>query len=154
QHLPAVDAGHDDVEEDEVGSVVLDRLERVLGAFGFAYGVALDLEVHPHVLAQTGVIVDDEHERPAGLARRPGAVDEELEVAPSVAPVATRRVEGRDPALVRPLADRRLCDPEELGRLAEGEPLGLAAGLPAVRRRSGKAVHRPKLPKASATSNL
>ena len=144
QHLPAVDARHDDVEQDELGRLVLDHRERLLGARRLADRVALHLEVDAHELAQARVVVDDEHERARPLAAGAGAVEEQLEVAAAVAAVAARRVERRHAALVGPLADRRLGDAEELGRLAERQPVGLASSV-RVCRGSVTAKSYPKL---------
>ena len=73
---------------------------------------------------------------PLGLPAGAGAVEERLEVAAPVAPVAAGRVEGRHAALVGPLADRRLGHAEELGRLAERQPVGLARSRLVSRGRS------------------
>jgi len=64
EHLPAIDAGHHDVEQHERGCLVFERLQRLVGARRLADGVALHLQVDAHELAQALVVVDDEHERP------------------------------------------------------------------------------------------
>src|SRR5262249_34562651 len=101
----------------------------------FTHRVALHLEVDPHDFPHLRVVVDQQHERAArGLAgSRP--VEERLEVDALIAPMAARRVEGWDAAEVGPLADRALGYAEELRRLAEVQPLALAAGGPPRIRR-------------------
>ena len=68
QHLPAVDLGHHHVEQDQVGRLVLEGGEALLGARGLAHRVALHLEVHADELAKAFVVVDDQDQR-AGLHR-------------------------------------------------------------------------------------
>ena len=45
QELPAVDSGHHDVEEHELGCLVLDRLERARRVRGLRDRVAREIEV-------------------------------------------------------------------------------------------------------------
>src|SRR5207253_2061785 len=133
QHLPAVDMRHHHVEEDQVGLRLLDRRHALLGARGLAHGVALELEVDADELAHPLVVVDEEDER-AGptLPSRSRAVEEVLQVEAAVAPVPAGGVEGRDAALVGPLANRALRHAQEAGRLAERQPLGLTASAAAA----------------------
>src|SRR4029077_18181584 len=144
---PAVDARHHDVEQDEIGRLVGDRLECLVCAFGLADGVTLDLEVDAHVFAKANVVVDDKHERPARLPGRAGPVDERLEVPTAIAPVTTGRVEGGDPALVGPFPDRRLRDTEEFRRLPKRQPFRLAGRGTAVGGGSWITAHGLNLPK-------
>ena len=120
-------------------------VERLVGARGLANRVPLDLEVDPHVLAEARVVVDDEDERAGGGTARPRPLEERLEVAPPVAPVAARRVERGHAALVGPLPDRRLSDAEELRSLAERQPVRLGRRRPPARVR-----HAEKVAKAFA----
>jgi hypothetical protein len=132
QHLPAVHSRHHHVEEDQVGRLLLERGEALLAARGLTHGVALELEAGAHKAAQARVVVDDQHQRPALRApARPGAVEEGVEVAATVAPVLAGRVEGRQATHVGPLADRALRNAEVLRGLAKREPFGLlASGSP------------------------
>ena len=110
------------------GALVRDRGKGLLAALGLADRVAGRLEAHPQELAQPRIVVDDQDERPATVAAaRAGAVDEGLEVLEPESPVTSGRVEGTHPAVVRPLADRRLRHAEELRRLPERQPVGLGA---------------------------
>ena len=128
QQLPAVDARHHDVEQNELGGLLLaspraPRLRRpprrpcsprARGSRARTRGPR--------------VVVDDEDERAGRRSARARAVDEQLEVAAPEAAVAARRVERGHPALVGPLADRRLGDAEELRRLPERQPVRLDVG--------------------------
>ena len=51
EHLPAVHARHHHVEEDQVGRLLLERAQALLGVACLADDVALELEVGAHVLA-------------------------------------------------------------------------------------------------------
>jgi hypothetical protein len=106
QELPAVDPGHDEVEQHEVGRLVLDRRARLLGAVRLAHGVAAELEVRAQELAQARVVVDDQHERAALPPARARTVDEGLEVDAPEASVPARGVEGGKASVIRPLPDR------------------------------------------------
>ena len=107
--------------------MALDRGETFVGARRLLHVVALPLELDPDELAHPLVVVDEQDGRARLLAARARAGEERLEIAAPEAPVAAGRVEGRDAALIRPLADRALGDAEEARGLAEGQPLGLAA---------------------------
>jgi hypothetical protein len=127
QHLPAVDVRHHHVEQDEVGRGLLQHAEPLVGVAGLAHGVALHLEVHPDVLPQAWIVVDDQDDRARARGGvRSGALEEGIEVTAPVAAVAAGRVEGGHAPLVRPLADRALGHAEVLRRLSEGEPIRLA----------------------------
>src|SRR5262249_12041618 len=60
QHLPAVDVGHDHVEEAELGLAGLDRGEPLVGARRLLHVVALALELDPDELAHPLVVVDEQ----------------------------------------------------------------------------------------------
>jgi len=126
KHLPAVDLRHHHVDQDQVGRLLVDRGEALVGPPSLPDGVALGLEMDAHVLSQRRVVVDDQDER-AGPRLAAGArpLEERVEVAAPVPAVAARRVEGGHAAEVRPLADRALRDAEVLRRLAQGQPVGL-----------------------------
>src|SRR5262249_13121078 len=112
QHLPAVDVRHHHVEEDELGLASLDRGEAFVRARGLLHVVALPLELYPDEFPHPFVIVDEKDARACLLTARTGASGERFEVAPAETPVASRRVEGRHTALIRPLANRALGDAE------------------------------------------
>src|SRR5204862_4305731 len=107
---------------------VLDRPEPFRRACRLADGVALELEVDAHELADGVVVVDEEDEWPGlRVTARAGAVEERLEVRPPVPAVAARCVERGHAAVVRPFPNRALGDAEEPCRLAEGEPLAVVS---------------------------
>src|SRR5882724_7791175 len=58
EHLPAVDARHDNVEQDEVGCGVLDRSKSFVGTCRLANGVPVEGETDSNQLAQACVVVD------------------------------------------------------------------------------------------------
>src|SRR5215216_2808098 len=60
EHLPPVHLGHHHVEEDQVGRLLLEHLQALLGAPRFAHGVPLHLEVDAYELPETLVVVDDQ----------------------------------------------------------------------------------------------
>src|SRR5215204_1343237 len=129
QHLPAVDLGHHHVEEDEVGGLLFQDLEPLLGTRGLAHRVALHLEVDADELAQALVVVDDQ-DQPTGAfgpsrERSAAALEELVEVAAPVPAMTSRRVERGQPAAVGPLADRALRHAEILRGLAERQPVRL-----------------------------
>ena len=111
------------------GLRALDRGEPLVGARRLLHVVALALELEPDELAHPLVVVDEQDASGRLLAARARAGEERLEVAAAEPAMAAGRVEGRDAALVRPLADRALGDAEEPRRLPERQPLGLAAAL-------------------------
>ena len=128
QHFPTVHLGHHHVQQDEVGRLLLECGEPLLGAAGLAHRVALELEVHAHVLADALVVVHDQDERPdCARFAGTGMLEEGLEIGAPVTAVAARRVERRHALEVGPLPDRALRDAEVLRRLAQGQPL---VGLP------------------------
>ena len=130
QHSPAVHARHHHVEKDELRLLLaLEHRHSVVRGACVEHGVALELEARAHVLAHAVVVVDHEHRRARVLPRaRTRALEELVEVRTAVAPMATRRIEGGDASVVRPLPDRALSDAEVLGGLAEGQPVGLGGG--------------------------
>ena len=115
--------------------LVLQREKPVFCVGRFADRVALHLEVDAHHLADLGIVVDEQNKRAARRLARPRPLEERLEVAALVAPVAAGRIESRNPPEIRPFADRALRDAEKLRRLAQGQPVAVAAsGPPCVGR--------------------
>ena len=128
EHLPAVDVRHHHVEEHEVRLCLRNRSQPFVRAACLTHRVALELEIHPHELADLVVVVDEQDERARLRApARSRTVEERLQVGAPVATVTARGVEGRHPALIRPFANRALGNPEETGRLPEREPLAVVA---------------------------
>src|ERR1700676_1736323 len=56
--LDAVDAGHHDVEDDQIGTLLLDLGKAGLSVRGNGHVVALDAQVHGHDVQEAGVIVN------------------------------------------------------------------------------------------------
>src|SRR5258707_367344 len=80
---------------------------------GLRDGVALELEIDAHELAHLLVVIDEKDKRTGPrTAARAGAVEERLEVGAAVPTVPAGGVERRHPALVGPLSDRALGNPE------------------------------------------
>src|SRR5205814_6444433 len=115
-----------------------------------ADGVALHLEVDADDLAHLRVVVDEQDEGTARGLAGTRALEERLEVGALVAAVPARRIEGRHAAHVGPLADGALGDAEELGRLAERQPVAVASGRRALVARG----HTANLPKCAASLHL
>ena len=66
--VEAVHLGQHRVEDDEIGSLLLEQRERRVATLGLDHLVAALLEHAPHQLADVGLVVDDEHRLPAGDA--------------------------------------------------------------------------------------
>ena len=63
EHLPAVDVRHHHIEEDQVRLLFLESRQPLFGAPGFTDRVAVHLQVDPHELADSRVVIDDQDER-------------------------------------------------------------------------------------------
>ena len=92
--VDAVDAGHHHVEDGQVGQAEAEHPDRFLAAAGGDHLELLDLEVEADDVNQAGVVVHEEHARPAGavlrhraILRRPAGAGTRL-VPGSNAPVA------------------------------------------------------------------
>ena len=73
QHLPAVDARHHHVEQDQLRRLLaLEHRHSLVGVARLEHRVALELEARAHVLAHAVVVVDDEHRRARPARARPG----------------------------------------------------------------------------------
>ena len=68
--LEAVDVGHDDVQQDDVGLGLLGLAEGLLAAQGADHAEAVVGERHGHEAGDPGLVVGDEHER-LGVHDRP-----------------------------------------------------------------------------------
>src|SRR5439155_3779683 len=109
--------------------LAVERCHSFLRAAGLDDGVTLEFEVDPHVLPKARVVIDQQDDRADAVARPgAGALEELVEIAAPVPPVAARGIERRHAALIRPFANRALSDAKELRGLAQGQPVSLARG--------------------------
>src|SRR5581483_607949 len=96
--------------------------------------------------ADPGIVVDDEDDGAGRRAAGPGPREKQLEIAPPVPAVAAGGVEGGHAPVIRPLANRRLRDAQELRGLSEREPVRLRR-----RRTPPRVAHGRKVAKAAPT---
>ena len=61
EHLPSVPSGHHDVEQDEIGRILMQDLQGFVAVGGQQDSMAVEREIDPDQLVEVRLVVDDQH---------------------------------------------------------------------------------------------